>query len=139
MVAGIDNRPGDVLAPEEQQTDTEIADHLAMTIGNIRASRQYQYCISQYNALVDAAVLTIYGNHMEKTTLYLDAEAYRRLKQLARDRGMKPAAMLREAVAEYTARHAPRRKPRSIGSFKSGRRDLGQRAEQLLAGLGEDK
>ena len=49
------------------------------------------------------------------------------------------AEMLREAVAEYTVRHAPRRRPRSVGAFKSGRRDLGRRAEALLAGFGEQR
>ncbi len=75
---------------------------------------------------------------MQKTTVYMDEETYRRLKQIARGRGRPPAEMVREAVAEYTVRHAPRRKARSVGAFKSGRRDLGQRAETLLAGLGED-
>ena len=76
---------------------------------------------------------------MQKTTIYMDEETYRRLKQLARARRRRPAEMVREAVAEYTARHAPRRKPRSLGAFKSGRRDLGQRAEDLLRGFGEDR
>ena len=76
---------------------------------------------------------------MKKTTIYMNEDAYRRLKQIARQQRRAPAAMVREAVAEYTARHSPRRKPRSIGAFKSGRRDLGQRAEALLAGLGEDR
>jgi predicted transcriptional regulator len=76
---------------------------------------------------------------MQKTTVYLDADAYRRLKQLARKRGRAPAEMIREAVAEYTTRHAPRRKPRSIGAFKSGRGDLGSRAEELLTGFGHDR
>ena len=75
---------------------------------------------------------------MQKTTVYLDEETYRRLKHLAREQGRAPATMVREAVAEYTVRHARRRKPRSIGAFKSGRRDLGSRAEALLAGLGKD-
>ena len=84
--------------------------------------------------------MVIYGCHMPtKTTIYLDEDDYRRLKQLARSRGQKPAAMVREAVAEYTARHAPRKAPRSVGAFKSGRRDLGRRAEQLLDGFGEDR
>lgn len=74
---------------------------------------------------------------MQKTTVYLDEETYRRLKQIARKNGRAPAEMVREAVAEYTVRHAERRKPRSIGAFKSGRSDLGQQAEALLAGLGE--
>ena len=76
---------------------------------------------------------------MQKTTIYMDEDAYRRLKQLARARRRRPAEMVREAVAEYTARHAPRRKARSVGAFKSGRRDLGQRAEDLLRGFGEDR
>ena len=76
---------------------------------------------------------------MQKTTVYLDEEAYRRLKQVARGRRRAPAELVREAVAEYAARHAPHRKPRSVGAFKSGRRDLGRRAEALLAGLGEDR
>lgn len=76
---------------------------------------------------------------MQKTTVYMDEVMYRRLKQIARGRRRPPAEMIREAVAEYTARHAPRRKARSVGAFKSGRRDLGQRAEALLAGLGEKR
>lgn len=69
----------------------------------------------------------------------MNEETYRRLKQIARGRRRPPAEMVREAVAEYTARHAPRRKARSVGAFKSGRHDLGQRAEELLAGLSKDK
>jgi predicted transcriptional regulator len=76
---------------------------------------------------------------MQKTTVYMDEETYRRLKQLARARKRAPAAMVREAVAEYTARHALRRKPRSIGAGRSGRKDLAQRAEELLDGFGEDR
>lgn len=75
----------------------------------------------------------------QKTTVYLDEEDYRRLKQIARAQGKAPAALVREAVAEYTVRHAPRRTARSVGAFKSGRRDLSTRAEELLAGLGEER
>ena len=82
---------------------------------------------------------TIYGSHMQKTTVYFDEDEYRRLKQLARAKGRAPAEMVREAVAEYTARHAPRRQPRSVGAFRSRRRDLGRRAEALLDGFGEDR
>lgn len=76
---------------------------------------------------------------MQKTTVYMDEETYRQLKQIARRRQRPPAEMIREAVAEYTARHAQRKKPRSIGAFKSGRRDLGLRAEEFLTGFGEDQ
>jgi hypothetical protein len=47
--------------------------------------------------------------------------------------------MVREAVAEFAARHAPRRKARSVGAGHSGRRDLAGRAEELLEGFGEDR
>jgi len=76
---------------------------------------------------------------MQKTTVYMDEEAYRQLKQIARRQQRSPAAMIREAVAEYTARHAKRKKPRSIGAFKSGLHDLGSHAEDLLTGFGKDQ
>jgi predicted transcriptional regulator len=40
-----------------------------------------------------------------KTTVYLEGPAYLRLKQLARSVGRPAAELLREAVAEYLARH----------------------------------
>jgi len=76
---------------------------------------------------------------MQKTTVYLDEDAYRRLKQLARARRRAPAAMVREAVVEYTVRHAPRRRLGCVGAVKSGRRNLGQQAELLLKGFGGDR
>jgi hypothetical protein len=75
----------------------------------------------------------------EKTTVYLNAGDYRRLKSLAKNRGTKAAEMVREAVAEYVARHAPRTQPKSLGRFSSGRTDLGERAEDLLDGMGRDR
>jgi hypothetical protein len=71
----------------------------------------------------------------QKTTLYLEAGDYRRLKTLAGVKGVAPAQLVREAVAEYVARHEVRRRPRSIGRFASKRGDLSERAEELLAGL----
>lgn len=76
-------------------------------------------------------------NTPTKTTVYLDADVYRRLKALAAKEGRTTAAMVREAVAEYAARRTAARLPRSLGAGKSGRRDLGSRAEQLLKGMGE--
>ena len=80
--------------------------------------------------------VTIYGNHMQKTTVYLDPADYRALKRIAARKKRQPAELVREAVAEYAARHQPRRAPKSIGAFSSGRRDLSERAEQLLKGMG---
>jgi predicted transcriptional regulator len=74
----------------------------------------------------------------KKTTVYLDADAYRRLKLLARARKRPPAELVREAVIEYAARHGRPRTAASVGAFRSGRRDLGERAEELLGGMGRD-
>lgn len=73
---------------------------------------------------------------MDKTTLYLDGDAYRRLKRIAADRKVAPALLVREAVAEYVARHGARPLPKSLGAGDSGRTDLGERSEALLGGMG---
>lgn len=72
---------------------------------------------------------------VQKTTVYLDAADYRRLKAIARARGCAPAELVREAVARYAASEAPPRLARSLGAGRSGRGDLSERAEELLAGL----
>jgi hypothetical protein len=75
---------------------------------------------------------------MDKTTLYLDPGDYRQLKRLAAGQKRAPAALVREAVAEYIVRHSsPRALPKSVGAGDSGRDDLGTKAEALLSGLGE--
>jgi predicted transcriptional regulator len=75
----------------------------------------------------------------QKTTVYLDADDYRRLKRIAQDKRCPPAQLVREAVAEYAARHTPRAQARSVGRFSSGGRRLSERAEELLAGLGKTR
>jgi predicted transcriptional regulator len=76
---------------------------------------------------------------MQKTTVYLDAADYRALKRIAAKAGRAPAELVREAVAEYAARHAARAVPRSVGAFASGRRDLSERSEDLLKGMGRSR
>lgn len=76
---------------------------------------------------------------MQKTTVYLDPADYRALKRIAARKKRRPAELVREAVAEYAARHEPRRAPKSIGAFASGRRDLSERAEELLKGIGRSR
>ena len=83
----------------------------------------------------------VYGNHMPgllKTTVYLDREDYARLKSLALRKGQSPAALVRVAVSEYAERHRAASLPASLGLGHSGRGDLSERAELLLAGLGDD-
>jgi len=72
-----------------------------------------------------------------KTTVYLDADDYRRLKALAAESGRSAAELVREAVAEYATRHGRQaRLPRSVGAGRSGMRNFAERSESLLRGLG---
>ncbi|MFW5947039.1 MAG: CopG family ribbon-helix-helix protein [Gemmatimonadota bacterium] len=81
----------------------------------------------------------VYSNHMSettKTTVYLDTDAYRHLKRLARRQGRPAAELVREAVAEYAAKHGARRRPASIGSVSTGLGDLSENTERYLDGFG---
>jgi hypothetical protein len=71
-----------------------------------------------------------------KTTVYIADSDYRRLKEIARAKNRPTAELVREAVAEYAARHGRRKKPKSLGLGRSGRSDLSRRAEELLEGMG---
>ncbi len=73
---------------------------------------------------------------MDKTTLYLDGDDYRKLKRIAAREGRAPAALVRDAVAEYVVRHGGAPAAKSVGAFASGRGDLSERAEALLDGFG---
>jgi hypothetical protein len=73
-----------------------------------------------------------------KTTVYLETADYRRLKSLADSQGRPAAALIREAIAEYTRRHAAASRPRSIGAFQ-GDPDLSARTDELLDGFGDDR
>ncbi len=73
-----------------------------------------------------------------KTTVYLNAADYRKLKSLAADQRRSAAELVREAVAEYTARATERPWPRSIGIANSGDPDFAENHEDYLEGFGED-
>ena len=74
-----------------------------------------------------------------KTTVYLNPEDYRRIKALAKAQGRTAADLVREAVAVYARSQPLPAQPSSIASGRSGRRDLSERAESLLSGMGRDK
>jgi predicted transcriptional regulator len=73
----------------------------------------------------------------EKTTVYLDTADQRRLRALAAAQGRPTAELIREAIAEYVARHAPAGRPASIGAGRSGIPDLAERYVDYLGGFGE--
>lgn len=79
------------------------------------------------------------GMAVQKTTVYLDPADYGRLKAIARVQRRTPAELVREAVAEYASRHARRPRARSVGVGRSGRGDVSERAEELLAGMGRSR
>lgn len=81
---------------------------------------------------------TIYLMKTIKTTVYLNAADYRKLKSLAADQRRSAAELVREAVAEYTARATQRRWPRSIGMGDSGVCNLAERYEDMMDGFGSE-
>lgn len=76
---------------------------------------------------------------LSKTTVYLAESDYRRIKALARQQERTAADLVREAVAEYASRHAPRRLPTSLGAGRSGRGDISENADRLLEGMGRSR
>ena len=72
-----------------------------------------------------------------KTTIYLNVDDYRRVQRLARAAGRTAAELVREAVAEYARAHSRVERPRSVAAGHSGRKDLSERAEELLGGMGK--
>lgn len=71
-----------------------------------------------------------------KTTVYLDASDYRRLKAIAAAEGRSAAELIRAAVSEYSRARAPRHLPQSLGIARSGDGTLSERSEDWLKGLG---
>ena len=71
-----------------------------------------------------------------KTTVYLAAADYNRLKALAERERRATAELVREAVSEYARRHAGETRPRSIGALRTSDPALSQKTEELLEGFG---
>jgi predicted transcriptional regulator len=62
---------------------------------------------------------------MERTTVMLPHDLRRRLKQIAAERDVSMATVIREALEEKADKARP--KPRSFGIADSGRSDISQR------------
>ena len=126
---------------------------MAVQYDSTRFSAQSKLCGGPYTFAVSLGapqagpgltflgMAAIYGSHMGelmKTTVYLEAADYRRLKVLAQAEGRKAADLIREAVAEYAQRRVTSRRPRTIGMAASGLADLAQRDEEYLDGFGQE-
>ena len=71
---------------------------------------------------------------MRRTTILADEEVLRRLRQIAKRENVTLSAVIRTALERYAKRRDPRRPRLSlIGVGRSGRRDVAERAEELLA------
>ena len=75
---------------------------------------------------------------MKRITLYLDADTKALLKLESMRRQQPMAEIVREALHAYL-RKKPRRRSPGRGEFRSGRKDIAERAEELLSGsFGEE-
>ena len=77
----------------------------------------------------------IYGM-AKKTTLYLGDEEFVLLKQASEQEGVSQGAIITRALKSYFRGRI--RRARSVGAGRSGRKDLSERAEELLAEMGEE-
>src|SRR3972149_4704418 len=66
---------------------------------------------------------------MDRTTLSLDVETWKRLRRIAAERGISMAALIREAIDETVERHAP--VPRSLGVDPAGGGEPGRLARDV--------
>ena len=72
---------------------------------------------------------------MKRTTVFLDEALLRRARAYARRHGKSFAQAVREALGEYVAKERGQRSalPSIVGAFDSGRTDIAERHEELLA------
>ncbi len=71
---------------------------------------------------------------MKRTTILADEGLMLEARRLAEESGRSVTAIIHEALAEYLTRHRPQSKPISfIGIGRSGRGDIAERAEEILA------
>jgi predicted transcriptional regulator len=83
--------------------------------------------------------------YMKRTTVKIDDSLDARMRNEAARRGMTVSEWTREAIAahlpgeQHEADAAPRRTFRSAGAGDSGRSDISERMEELLAGLAEGR
>jgi Arc/MetJ-type ribon-helix-helix transcriptional regulator len=77
----------------------------------------------------------MYG--MVKTTIYLPEPLKERVRRAAAEQRRSEAAVIRDALEKYTA---DRERPRpTLPLFKSGRGDIAERVDEILAeGFGRD-
>jgi metal-responsive CopG/Arc/MetJ family transcriptional regulator len=70
---------------------------------------------------------------MKRTTVFADDDVLRHLREIAKRENLSLSEVTRKALHEYVKRRRPRRSRLSlIGIGRSGRKDVAERAEELL-------
>ena len=70
---------------------------------------------------------------MKRTTVFADDDVLRHLREIAKRENLSVSEVTRKALHEYVRRRRPRRSRLSlVGIGRSGRKDVAERAEELL-------
>jgi metal-responsive CopG/Arc/MetJ family transcriptional regulator len=70
---------------------------------------------------------------MKRTTVFADEDVLKRLREIAKRENSSLSEVARKALHEYVSRRRPKRSRLSlIGVGRSGRKDVAERAEELL-------
>jgi len=70
---------------------------------------------------------------MKRTTVFADEDMLRKLREIAKRENTSLSEVTRKALVEYVSRRRPRRTRLSlVGVGRSGRKDIAERAEELL-------
>ena len=70
---------------------------------------------------------------MKRTTVFVDEDVLRKLRELAKRENSSVAEVTRKALVEYVSRRRAKRSCLSlVGVGRSGRKDVAERSEELL-------
>jgi ribbon-helix-helix CopG family protein len=69
---------------------------------------------------------------MKRTTIFADESLLGALQDLARREHMSLSAVVRAALQDYVGKRQAARLPSFLGIGRSGRKDIAERAEELL-------
>jgi metal-responsive CopG/Arc/MetJ family transcriptional regulator len=70
---------------------------------------------------------------MKRTTVFADEDVLKKLREIAKRENSTVSEVTRKALNEYVSRRRPKRSRLSlIGIGRSGRKDIAERAEELL-------
>ena len=73
------------------------------------------------------------GRIMKRTTVFADEDVFRKLREVAKRENSTVSEIIRKSLSEYVSQRSSKRSRLSlIGIDRSGRKDVAERAEELL-------